>query len=552
MKSSSARQPSVKILDNLIICSGRVLITDDTKIIGYLPKNFRPDKRLIFTRLKGIRLDIFPNGALKAINQNFIKGELSLDGISFTKETGNQIDYSIKRGCRFVRIILPRKDYLNISEVQVFDITGKNVALGKTAQQSSYYGGKSGNSRINPLNAIDGNTYGSYSNGANISHTGYGSNQYWIVDLGESYKVTKVRVFNRTDKCCDQRIAGAKIQLLDENKKEILSKTWDPSDFMKEKNYRIEKNIDYPGYDINREGSEHDNIQDCAKECIENPNCRSFTYIKSGDRSGKCFLKNKFRPNRRRNLITDSGYIYEEKIYPKSKTFTFPISDDGRISTGWKNYEGPYRNGSYRIVNNRVYLSGLIKYYGDETYSLPSVIGQIPKNYCPKNTYLYTVSNNKGTASIEVNNDGIIKIIEAEKKTGTGRIRNWISLDSISWNLKNNNVDLALENKWKNLGSSIDSHIMNGNVLNINYFKGNGINSGYSLGNKDKFKISGNQTISMHINAVRNSRQNIISKAYGGEGTITLETNGSLSYYGSSGYNSSPYQGFNSKKYRME
>ena len=159
--------------------------------------------------------------------------------------------------------------------------------------------------------------------------TGYGSNQYWIVDLGESYKVTKVRVFNRTDKCCDQRIAGAKIQLLDENKKEILSKTWDPSDFMKEKNYRIEKNIDYPGYDINREGSEHDNIQDCAKECIENPNCRSFTYIKSGDRSGKCFLKNKFRPNRRRNLITDSGYIYEEKIYPKSKTFTFPISDDG-------------------------------------------------------------------------------------------------------------------------------------------------------------------------------------------------------------------------------
>ena len=107
MKSSSARQPSVKILDNLIICSGRVLITDDTKIIGYLPKNFRPDKRLIFTRLKGIRLDIFPNGALKAINQNFIKGELSLDGISFTKETGNQIDYST--GCRFVRIILPRK-----------------------------------------------------------------------------------------------------------------------------------------------------------------------------------------------------------------------------------------------------------------------------------------------------------------------------------------------------------------------------------------------------------------------------------------------------------
>ena len=27
-----------------------------------------------------------------------------------------------------------------------------------------------------------------------------------------------------------------------------------------------------------------------------------------------------------------------------------------------------------------------------------------------ENTYLYTVSNNKGTASIEANNDGIIKL----------------------------------------------------------------------------------------------------------------------------------------------
>ena len=548
----NSRQPSVKrfLTNNLIILTGRCIVNESQKTIGYLPINCRPDHRLVFPRLEGtgIRVDIYPDGRIERVAGYLNKGELSFDGLLFNKNTGTQIDFSIKRGCRYVRVLLPKHDYLNIAEVEVYDNLGKNIASGKTATQSSYYGGKSGNSRINPLNALDGNTDGLYGKGDNISHTGYGSNQWWMVDLGASHNVTKVKVYNRSDKCCDQRIGGAKIQLLDINKHEIISQTWDPNDFIKEKNYRVEKNNDYPGYDINRLGSDQKSVENCGEYCKSIENCKSFSYIKSGSREGKCFIKNKLRPNRVRNSNTDSGYIRLDKIYPKNKTFVFKQDGDGRLSTNWDNYGGVYRNGCYSIIDNKVYLSGLIKYTAENTYMLPCVIGQLPKNCRPSNTHLFNVSNNIGTASIEVDKEGIIKIIEAGDHSGTARKSNWISLDGINWDTSQS-LDLTLESSWKNLGSSISSDLMNGNILNINFFKGDGNNKGYSLGNLSKFKITGNQTISMTLKAYQNGRQNPISKAYGGEGTLTIETNGSITYYyGNSGHNSSPYQGFNSKK----
>jgi len=67
-----------------------------------------------------------------------------------------------------------------------------------------------------------------------------------------------------------------------------------------------------------------------------------------------------------------------------------------------------------------------------------------------------------------------------------------------------------------------------------------------NLGNPPFLQITGNQTIEMWINPANlNNRQNPFAKAYAGEGTITLETNGTLNYfYGTGGGNNSPYQGF--------
>jgi len=70
------------------------------------------------------------------------------------------------------------------------------------------------------------------------------------------------------------------------------------------------------------------------------------------------------------------------------------------------------------------------------------------------------------------------------------------------------------------------------------------------LGNRPAFQMVGNQTLEMWIKPFNlDRRQNPFGKAYGGEGTITLETDGSLTYYyGPAGGNNSPYQGFSSKQ----
>ncbi|MDJ0660630.1 MAG: cadherin domain-containing protein [Crocosphaera sp.] len=73
-----------------------------------------------------------------------------------------------------------------------------------------------------------------------------------------------------------------------------------------------------------------------------------------------------------------------------------------------------------------------------------------------------------------------------------------------------------------------------------NFLNLDGSNDHIEIGNVSDLHITGNQTIEMWINPDNfNSRQNPYAKAYGGEGTITIETNGSISYYyGTTGSNS--------------
>ncbi len=77
-------------------------------------------------------------------------------------------------------------------------------------------------------------------------------------------------------------------------------------------------------------------------------------------------------------------------------------------------------------------------------------------------------------------------------------------------------------------------------------FDGNG--DFVNFGNPSGLQITGNQTIEMWIYPTAlDARRNPVAKAYGGEGTVTLETDGSLSYYyGTGGGNNNPYQGIGS------
>ncbi|WP_345714467.1 FG-GAP-like repeat-containing protein, partial [Luteolibacter yonseiensis] len=68
-----------------------------------------------------------------------------------------------------------------------------------------------------------------------------------------------------------------------------------------------------------------------------------------------------------------------------------------------------------------------------------------------------------------------------------------------------------------------------------------------SLGNPEALRITGSQTIEFWIKPDNfNSRQNPYAKAYAGEGTMTIETDGTVNYfYGTGGGNTAPYQTFN-------
>ncbi|XP_078670967.1 uncharacterized protein LOC144911067 isoform X2 [Branchiostoma floridae x Branchiostoma belcheri] len=76
-----------------------------------------------------------------------------------------------------------------------------NVALGKAANQTSINAANGVASR-----AVDGNTNGQYSSGS-CSHTEGGDpDPTWWVDLGQSYVVDRVVIFNRMDACCVGRL----------------------------------------------------------------------------------------------------------------------------------------------------------------------------------------------------------------------------------------------------------------------------------------------------------------------------------------------------------
>jgi RHS repeat-associated protein len=80
----------------------------------------------------------------------------------------------------------------------------QNVALGKSATQSSSWAG------IPASVAVDGNTNGNY-----FSHTNYDNQAWWQVDLGASYALDQINVWNRTD-CCTDRLSNFYVLVSDQ------------------------------------------------------------------------------------------------------------------------------------------------------------------------------------------------------------------------------------------------------------------------------------------------------------------------------------------------
>jgi Fe-S-cluster containining protein len=119
---------------------------------------------------------------------------------------------------RFVRVLSAQKPdaWLQISQLVVRNGSGANIARGKPTSSSSNWPG------TNPSTAVDGkemaraHPHEFHANGPN--------NQWWMVDLQNVEAIHEIVYYNRVD-CCQNRIVGARVQLLDENKQLVKEYT---------------------------------------------------------------------------------------------------------------------------------------------------------------------------------------------------------------------------------------------------------------------------------------------------------------------------------------
>ncbi|QDT35518.1 DUF1553 domain-containing protein [Thalassoglobus polymorphus] len=121
---------------------------------------------------------------------------------------------------RFVRIDLPGKtEFLSLAEVQVFS-ENEQVAVGKKATQSST--GYNGTANL----AVDGNTDGDFFESKSTTHTNRDASPWWEVDLGATYQIDRISVWNRNDSPnIGKRLDDFRVVLLDEKRNPTWAKS---------------------------------------------------------------------------------------------------------------------------------------------------------------------------------------------------------------------------------------------------------------------------------------------------------------------------------------
>ncbi|MGB8167572.1 MAG: DUF1553 domain-containing protein, partial [Chthoniobacteraceae bacterium] len=121
---------------------------------------------------------------------------------------------------RYVRVERTGGGFIHLAEVQAFS-GGENIALQGKASQSSTY------AAAVAARAIDGKTEGNYAKNS-VQHTGDNdAAPWWEVDLADEKPIEKVVLWNRTDGGAGNRIAGARLVLLDANRKPVFDRKLD-------------------------------------------------------------------------------------------------------------------------------------------------------------------------------------------------------------------------------------------------------------------------------------------------------------------------------------
>jgi hypothetical protein len=165
---------------------------------------------LSLDNLSGIQITSLPDASFPNQGAAIGDGNFVLTGVTASLV---ETEHASIEG-RYVRIDLPgEKKILSLAEVQVF-ADGVNIARnGKATQSSTDFGGPA-------EYAIDGQTSGKYTD-KSTTHTASSSSPWWEVDLGKVVSVEKIEVWNRTDGLVSDRLAGAKVSILSEDRKTL-------------------------------------------------------------------------------------------------------------------------------------------------------------------------------------------------------------------------------------------------------------------------------------------------------------------------------------------
>jgi hypothetical protein len=140
---------------------------------------------------------------------------VSDDGILTVKEGTGKSMFStfntrVVRGVRYVKVVSGNRpeNWLQISQLVVRNAEGVNVAKGKPFSSSLPYGSNSANFAVDGVE--ESRELGK------IYHSAMIHNSFYEIDLETDTDVEFVEFYNRKD-CCQQRILGAKILLMDSN-----------------------------------------------------------------------------------------------------------------------------------------------------------------------------------------------------------------------------------------------------------------------------------------------------------------------------------------------